>query len=291
MNLIFSYTLLLLLLFSCGTNNFAKRKYTKGVYVEKRSRGTTKTSKRKDLKTKNSPVTSLKTKEQKRNEISHRGEFHSDAIHQEENEYREDFSENEVETITIEEAENLANKLTPEEQKRKKKNLDVGLGCFISGIGAIGIMYALNFALPFVPALSALAAIIGIVLIIVGIIFFARYDKLKKKEKNKEKTEAYYQELARKGAIISYVGLGIVLIAFLLFFLVFFSAIAYPPAWGIWFGILLLCGEILGITSIVLGAIGRRFRTKNHDISLYIGIACLAMPLLVFLVLLVIIFL
>ncbi len=32
--------LLMWLLFSCGTNNFAKRKYTKGVYVEKRSRGT-----------------------------------------------------------------------------------------------------------------------------------------------------------------------------------------------------------------------------------------------------------
>ncbi len=63
MGKIIYYTRLFLLtwlLFSCGTNNFAKRKFTKGVYVEKRSHGSTKPSKK--LSTKNNPLEVINSK-------------------------------------------------------------------------------------------------------------------------------------------------------------------------------------------------------------------------------------
>lgn len=251
--------ILSILLISCGTNHFAKRKYTKGVYVEKRSHGLGTKSKAEDPKYIPSSVNkkeelSEKTKTEslayKTNPESAQ-EVYTDnpSQHHTETRQKENELDPSIEKKDISEIKNEAKKDKTEEIKSGKGMLGTGIALMVLSVILMVLFFLyVSWIVAIVSGVLVFAA--GLTLTIIG-------------ARRKDAHNLYYDkkyklsesELKRRRNIVFWVGIiGLVV------FLSLFLAGLLTWFWGIYIpGILgLIICLVLLITALILHTIYRK---------------------------------
>ncbi|MEZ4936020.1 MAG: hypothetical protein R2799_00340 [Crocinitomicaceae bacterium] len=182
----------------------------------------------------------------------------------------------------------LLKEINEEEKSQKDKFLKMALGFFISGVLLLALCYLIVFLASNIMFLGPILGLIGLGGVITGIVFFVKFDRLKKKENNL-KPKASRERLGEIGAIIAYIAIALVVITSILILLFnFYFVVSSFILWMVTiFQMMAIC---LGVISIVLGALGGKNKTKFHLISLYLGIAILVIPTLIYIAYLVAIF-
>jgi protein-S-isoprenylcysteine O-methyltransferase Ste14 len=200
------FILLLPLLFSCGETQFAKRKYTKGVYIEKHGHGLSK----KEESHKEKYVVSQDENEVKKKESD------SDKIEPKEaqdylnmNTVKTEMNEINLQTLEIIPNDSISDSKNNKNPLIKNANNMIITGSTVMGLGVISI--SLSFISIAFPIVGAIAIIIGLTLLIVGV-------KQKPKKNKKELTIQDHKKIDIRAtvslvfAILGFTALGLGLI-------------------------------------------------------------------------------
>lgn len=253
--------LVLWLLFSCGTNNFAKRKYMKGRYIPKREhvKVASKSTRNNKYRFRNSiskkeenciRETETKEKEEEihpENESGLRDNIDSKDLSKGVLKTEESKDEKEIQKLEDD-------SIWDTHERKAKVEIDTGISLTV--IGAIMFLFALtSLAWIFLPMwLYMSLVLVGIGLLIAGAIILARgvkrkkygsyYEEYKRQKKIRRRTNAY-------GKLKS--GFGLSIAGFICMFLAFLSFLLLLAELAI---VLLSVGYYLAVVAIILLSIG-----------------------------------
>lgn len=233
--------------FSCGTNNFAKRKYTKGVYIEKRSSASSRklTVESDSYRISSDNQKSAKAERAKKIEEIESTTDYADSFNKTKDE------ENKTETSNSpsnsEQQEDYRNnqsapKKEVKDFRTKQANKLIIFGSLMMGGGAV--LLAFTYVSIAMAVVGAILFLLGLTLLIVGL------KNKPKKEINVKELSADEIDKADKRAVVS-LALGIISILLI--------GIGYGFALLFWSGLVLmtfhLVAGLFGLISFVVGSL------------------------------------
>lgn len=210
------------LLVSCGSSNqFAKRRYTKGIYIEKRTHVNTKKNNGHKSNSKVVPIhqnyaTSLE--EKKRVETQEQNDYvlinqHDEFDEEVKTKYHSNIQKDREQQLSeFEDQQSVSDSFENEVEKIKEKRTQVKIAAIVLHILA-GIAIAAGIILMILLAteIGLIVFFSGIILLIVGLILFGKSNYLRKQlflGKTKETIKRKDQKSKKKAIIFASFGLG-----------------------------------------------------------------------------------